>query len=539
VASLAESTLLPVFNDVSQAAGIGGFFNPQGTPRKDYILESIGGGCAFFDYDNDGNLDILLVRGTDIPLYLKGGDPVVALYRNKGGGKFIDVSDAAGLLQHKGWGMGVVVADYDRDGRDDFLVTGYGRNFLFRNNGDGSFTERAEEAGLLSENLWSTGAAFFDYDRDGHLDLYIARYVKFDARKPVPRSAQCKFKGLSVFCGPQGMNSEPHSLYRNEGDGTFSDVSVRAGIHPTNSAAHGLGVMAFDYDNDSWPDLYVGNDSTPNLLWHNLGNGRFQDAGVETATAFSSDGMEQASMGIDAGDLFNRRALDLYVTNFSGESNELYRNRGSGEFEDITWKADLGAPTLPYLGWGTHMLDLDNDGWLDLIAVNGHVYPEADSPDTGTTYKQLLLAFRNLRNGKFQPVGEFLGPAFRQLYAGRGSAIGDYDNDGDADILINNIDGPPALLRNEGEPKANWLSVELKGGAVVGARVFVRSGAFTQMREITTQSGYLSSSARHAYFGLAGSASPVEVTVVWPGGRKQVLRDVKPRQRLVVSGSTP
>jgi enediyne biosynthesis protein E4 len=526
---------LPRFEDTSETAGLNSFFNRQGTLKKDYILESIGGGCAFLDYDSDGWLDILLVRGTDIDKYLAGGEPVAALYRNNGDGTFADVSEAAGLAGSRGWGMGVSVADYDRDGHPDFLVTGYGRNFLFRNNGDGSFSERAASAGLLSERLWSTGAVFFDYDRDGYLDVYVSRYVKFDVRKPVLRSAQCKFKGLGVFCGPQGFESEPHSLYRNNGDGTWRDVTREAGLNDTGGSAHGLGVTSFDFNNDGWSDLYVGNDSTPNLLWRNLSNGKFRNMAPETGTAFSIDGMEQASMGVETADLFNRGLLDVYVTNFSGETYELYRNNAPSGFEDITWKAGLGSPTLPLLGWGTNMLDLDLDGWLDIVAVNGHVYPEADSPETGTSYRQRLLAFRNSRDGKFEDTSNRLGPAFQKLYAGRGSAVGDYDNDGDSDILINNIDGPPSLLRNLGKPAQNWIAVRLQGPMTLGARIYVRTGKLTQMRETTSQSGYLSTSSDRAHFGLPVDGPVDEIRVVWPGGRSQTLESVETRRVVTIN----
>jgi enediyne biosynthesis protein E4 len=530
---------LPRFEDVTSSAGLSGFFNRQGTPRKDYILESIGGGCAFLDYNGDGRLDILLVRGTDTSKYLAGGEPVAALFRNNRDGTFSDVSEAAGLLTHKGWGMGVSVADYDHDGKADFLITGYGRNFLYRNNGDGTFSERAASAGLLSRDLWSTGAAFLDYDRDGYPDLYVSRYVKFDVRKPVPRSAQCKFKGFSVFYGPQGFESEPHSLYRNNRDGSFRDVTSEAGLSDVGGGAHGLGVIALDADNDGWPDLYVANDSTPNLLWRNLGNGRFGNVAAESGAAFSVDGMEQASMGVEAGDLLNRGVMDVYVTNFSGETNELYRNNGAAGFEDITWEANLGAPTLPALGWSTHMLDLDLDGWLDVIAVNGHVYPEADLPETGTSYRQRLLAFRNLRNRKFEDVSDSLGPAFHSRYAGRGAAVGDYDNDGDLDILINNIDGPPALLRNSGEPQRNWIAVQLRGRMILGARIYLRTGEVTQMREITSQSGYLSTSSDRAHFGVPAEGPVDEIRIVWPDRRTQTLREVAPRRVVTINEPIP
>lgn len=515
------------FTDVTGAAGLAGFLNKQGTPRKDYILESIGGGCAFFDYDNDGWLDILLVRGADLETYRKGGEPVCTLYRNNRNGTFTDVTARAGLSRARGWGMGVAIADYDDDGFDDVLITGYGRNFLFRNRGDGTFGEQAESAGLLSGGLWSTGAAFFDYDGDGLLDLYISRYVKFDAAHPVPRSARCKYKGLSVFCGPQGFESDPHSLYRNNGDGTFTDVSKAAGIRDVEGSFHGLGVLAADFNNDGRIDIYVANDSTPNLLWRNLGGGKFADVAVEANAAFSSDGTEQASMGVDAGDLQNRGLLDLHVTNFSGEPNELYHNDGKGAFEDTSWASGVAPVTMPSLGWSVHMTDFDNDGWLDLFEVNGHVYPEVDTRSAGSSYRQKIVVFHNLRNGKFAPMN-----ILDEVYAGRGAAVGDFDNDGAPDILINSIDGGPVLLKTKSTSGA-WLDIWVRRKPI-GARIYVRAGDLTQMREITSSSGYLSSSSRWAHFGLAALDHANEVTIVWPGGKRKSLKNVRVNQRLVI-----
>ncbi|MGH9629173.1 MAG: CRTAC1 family protein [Bryobacteraceae bacterium] len=509
------------FTDIAEQAGLAGFVNKQGTTKKDYILESVGGGAAFFDYDKDGWLDIALVRGADLESYRKGGEPVVSLYRNNGDSTFTDVSGKAGLLNASGWGMGITVADYNEDGYDDIFVTGYGRNFLFRNSGPGTFAEVAREAGLLSEGLWSTGAVFFDANQDGRLDLYVSRYIKFDASRPIPRSARCKFKGMSVFCGPQGLESELHSLYQGNKDGRFSDVSETAGIREAEPPFHGLGVIALDYNNDGRMDLYVGNDSCANMLWRNEGGGRFVDVAVEAGVAFSSDGMEQASMGVEAGDLRNRGLLDIVVTNFSGETHEIYRNSPQYFLEDVTWDSGLGAPTLPALGWSTHMADFDMDGWLDIFIVNGHVYPEVDTRPVGTTYRQKAMWFRNLKNGKFEEIAGFADPL-----AGRGAATGDFDNDGDLDIVINNIDGPPALLRNEGIPGMNWLQI----GAPLGARVWVKTQGLTQMREISSASGYLSSSSRRAYFGLGSASKADEVSVSLPDGRKQTRLDVRANQ---------
>lgn len=521
----------PQFVDISASAGLANFHNKQGTVRKDYILESIGGGCALFDFDNDGWLDILLVRGADLSTYSKGGEPVAALYRNNRNRSFRDVSVESGIASARGWGMGVVTGDYNSDGLTDVFVTGYGRSFLFKNLGNGRFAEVGQAAGIASSGLWSTGAAFLDYDRDGLLDLYVARYVKFDHRKPVERSPLCKFKGLGVFCGPQGFASDPHSLYRNHGDGTFEDVSAKTGLRAAQPPFHGLGVMTLDYNNDGFTDIYVANDSTPNLLWRNSRKGTFVNAAVDDGAAFGADGREQASMGVASGDLGNRGLLDLFVTEFSGEAYSLYRATSQHGFEHATWSARMGAITLPYLGWSTHMMDFDNDGWLDILAVNGHVYPEADSPDSGTSYRQKLLAFRNLRDGKFVNIAPQLGPAFAMSYAGRGAAIGDIDNDGLQDVLINNIDGSPALLHNRGHSAGNWLVIDLNP-ASPGARIELRTKEFKQLRELSTAIGYLSSSSTLQHFGLGSATTAAEVLVTWPSGRKRAIQNTAANQIL-------
>ena len=488
--------------DVTAKAGLAGFVNRQGSAKKDYILESVGGGAAWIDFDKDGWQDIVLVSG----------ETVCALFRNRGDGTFQQIPLAA-----KGMGMGVAAGDYDGDGWDDFLITGYGRNWLFHNKQGKGWEEVAARAGVLSAGLWSTGATFFDYDNDGHADLFVARYVKFDMSKPVPRSSTCQYQGKSVFCGPQGFQSDPHSLYHNNGDGTFREVSVEAGIRAVKGPHHGMSAISLDYDQDGRPDIYVANDDTPNQLWHNLGNGKFKDMALEAGVAFSPDGLAQSSMGVDAGDLFHRGAQDIFVTTFAGQPYPLYKGGKDGFFEDVTWASGLGRETLPYLGWGANFLDLDNDGWLDMLMVNGHVYPEM-----GEQYRQKPLIFRNLRNGKFEEW-----PLLPKPLPGRGAAIGDFDNDGDLDILINNIDAPPVLYENRGKPAGNWITVE----APAGAWIVVKANGMMQSSEARSSSGYLSSSDRRVHFGL-GEAAVADQIQITRGAQRETLNNVKANQRL-------
>jgi hypothetical protein len=500
---------LPAFGvelvDVTANAGLAGFVNRQGSPKKDYILESVGGGAAWIDFDKDGWQDAVLVSG----------EMVCGLFRNQRDGAFRQTPLAA-----KGMGMGVAVGDYDGDGWDDFLITGYKRNWLFRNNQGKGWEEVAERAGVASRGLWSTGATFFDYDNDGHLDLFVARYVKFDISNPAPRSSTCQYQGKSVFCGPQGFQSDPHSLYHNNGDGTFREVSQEAGIRTVKSPHHGMGVISLDYDRDGRPDIYVANDDTPNQLWHNVGNGKFKDVALEAGVAFSPDGLSQSSMGVDAGDLFHRGVQDIFVTTFAGQPYPLYKGGKDGFFEDVTWASGLGRATLQYLGWGANFLDLDNDGWLDIFMVNGHVYPEM-----GEQYRQRPLIFRNLRNGKFEEW-----PLLPAPLPGRGAAVGDFDNDGDLDILINNIDAPPTLYENRGKPAGNWITVE----APAGSWISVTAKGMTQSSESRSSSGYLSSSDRRLHFGLGEAAEADEIQITQGGRRRELLKNVKANQRLLL-----
>ena len=531
---------LPRFVDVTREAGLAAFRNIQGTEQKDYILESIGGGCAFIDYDDDGWQDLLLVRGSTMERYGKGGDPVCALYHNNRDGTFRDVTEQSGLLKN-GWGMGVAVADFNNDGWDDLYITGYGRSFLFRNNGNGTFTEIAGRARVAGVDLWSTGAAFGDYDNDGHVDLYVTRYVHFDLKNPArrdPSKAACVFKGAGVFCGPRGLPGEPDALFHNNGDGTFTEVTERAGISDVHNRYYGLGVVFGDYNNDGYPDIFVGNDSTPRYLYRNNGDGTFTDVAIEAGIAYNSEGNEQASMGVDLGDYDNDGFLDAFVTNFSHDTNQLYHNQREGFFDDVTWPSGVGAPSWLLLGWGTQFVDLDNDGWLDLFVANGHVYPEVDRINVGASYRERPLVHMNQRGAGFKEVGFAMGGALARQYCARGAAFGDFDNDGDIDVLVNNIDRAPTLLRNDGGNKNNWLRVRTIGRTSnrngIGCRLTISLGTKSQIREIKSGGSYLSSSDLRAHFGLGDAARVDLLSVRWPGGRTQVLRDLLPNQTVTI-----
>jgi hypothetical protein len=518
------------WTDVTKAAGLAGFRGVQGSPNKDYIVESIGGGCAFIDYNRDGKPDILLVRGSTLKHVALGGDPVVALFENQGDGTFRDVTAPAGLATARGWGMGVVVADYDNDGWPDILVTGLGRNFLFHNQGDGTFAERAKEAGILRKGRWSTGAAFGDLDQDGKLDLYIASYVQVDLGTLPARGSgpNCFYKGVGVFCGPRGMQPERHALFRNRGDGTFADISDSSNLFRDVPDFYGLQPVIADFDGDGRPDIFVANDSTPNYFFHNDGGLRFSETGLTSAVAVNRDGREQASMGVAVGDYDRDGRLDLFITTFSEDTKTLYQNLGNGIFEDVSWKSRVGPGSWLFLGWGAVFGDFDNDGWLDIAAVNGHVYPEADRFGGGSTYRQRTLLFRNLANGMFSEEGT-KHPALATAGTGRGLAMGDYNNDGCLDLLINNQDGPPQLLRNDCRG-GHWLELRLTGGPsnrdAVGAVVTVTTpeGKMTATR--LAGDSYLSSSDPRLHFGLAAHTAAAEIQVRWPSGRIQTLRNV-------------
>jgi len=500
--------------DVASIAGID-LRNVSGSPTKDYIIDANGGGSAFFDYDNDGDVDALLVNGSTVDRLAAGGDPMVALYENDGRGRFRNVTRESGL-DRRGWGTGVCIADVDNDGFQDVYVTAFGSNQLWRNTGKRRF-EATDEA---PEARWSTGCAFGDYDRDGAVDLYVVNYLKFDP-KTVPRRGETscgQFMNIIVFCGPRALVPESDALYRNTGGGHFLDVTEAAGV--AQPGHFGFGVLFSDLDDDGWPDIYVANDSVSNLLFHNRGDGRFEERGLLAGVAVSRDGREQAGMGVDAGDYDGDGRLDLVVTNFAQDYTTVYRNLGGGSFTDRSFESGVGVASGPYLGWGVGLVDLDNDGLIDLFVANGHVYPNVE--DTGTsTYHQPNLLFRNVGNGRLTRVIDSAGGSLDVARSSRGAAFGDYDNDGDIDVLISNIDDRPTLLRND-TIGGRWITMRLVGVKSnrdgIGAKVTVVAGGRRQIAEVRAGGSYVSHNDMRLHFGLGNEDGVEEVEIRWPSG---------------------
>ncbi|MFN0169718.1 MAG: CRTAC1 family protein, partial [Bryobacteraceae bacterium] len=516
----------PRWTDITTEAGLAGFRNPQGSPRKDFVYESIGGGCGFLDYNQDGHLDIVLVRGKT-SRRAPDTTPVIALYRNDGRGRFTDVTRETGIAAG-GWGLGVTVADYDNDGWPDLFVTGLERNYLFRNQQGKRFTETARAAGVLGAGHWSTGAAFGDLDGDGNLDLYVASYV--DVAAPLPErgsGASCMYKSAPVFCGPRGLKAAPHHVYRNRGDGTFTDVTRSAGFDRLAPPLYGFQPVIADFDGDGRQDIFVADDSEVNLLFRNLGGWKFAEEGIAAGVAVNGDGREQACMGVAVNDADGDGRLDILVTNFSEDTNTLYRQYEPGLFEDSSGKSGVGAPSWPFLGWGAAIADFDNDGWNDVVVANGHVYPEADQFRGGSAYRQRLLYHRNLGKGIFEEIGAAI-PALARPATARGLAYGDFDNDGDLDLLINQQDDAPRLFRNDQEPGNHSLRIVLRGARSnrdgIGALVRVESsdGRVQHSARLGGDS-YLSSSDPRPHFGF-GAATAVEVGVRWPSGVEQTIK---------------
>jgi enediyne biosynthesis protein E4 len=531
------------FINVARESGLNAKTIFGGEHKNKYLLETTGCGVAFYDYDNDDWLDIFLVNGWRLEGFPKGQEPVSHLFKNNRDGTFTDVTAKSGLF-HYGWGQGVCVGDYDNDGFDDIYITSFGKNVLFHNNGNGTFTDVTEKAGVgTNGKRWNTGCAFVDYDRDGHLDLFVANYIDLDlATAPLPESGPCVYKGVLVACGPPGLIGGKNILFHNNGDGTFSDVSERAGILQANGT-FGLGVLTADFNNDGWPDIYVANDSTASALYQNKKNGTFSDVAMEAGCALSADGKPQAGMGVSAADYDLDGNLDIVKTNFAGDTPSLYHNIGGGNFEDATFTAGLGKHTQ-YLGWGCGFFDMDNDGWPDILICNGHVYPEVEQLRTEAGYPQQKILYRNLRNGHFEDVSKQGGAGIMQPVASRGAAFGDFDNDGDTDVVVNTINDFPQLLRCDSRLEHNWLKIKTIGTksnrSGIGARLRCvthppgETKPHQQIDEVRSGGSYISQNDLRVHFGI-GKAEKVELLEIrWPSGAVDTLKDVKPNQLIVV-----
>ncbi len=523
------------FTDVAERAGLTRPIVYGGTDSKSYIVEVVGCGVAFLDYDNDGWLDLFVLSGTR----LEGAPPGTTnrLYKNNRDGTFADVTEGAGLTR-TGWASAVTVGDYDNDGFDDLFITSYGHNALYHNNGDGTFTDVTEKAGLRGDSVrYGSGCTWVDYDRDGRLDLFVATYLNTTLEKlPKPgESSDCRWKGVPVNCGPRGLPTGFVQLFHNNGDGTFTDVSRQSGVGAA-AGSYPMTVVSADYDNDGWPDIYVACDSTPSWLFRNQHDGTFREEGLERGAALSEDGLEQAGMGLAVGDYDLDGNLDIFKTHFADDTNVLYRSDGKGNFDDVTIRAGIGVETR-YVGWGTGMADLDNDGLPDLFLVTGSVYPEVERKLPAYPFRTPRVVFRNLGDGRFEELIEEAGPGVAATHTSRGCAFGDFDNDGDVDVVVMNMNEPPSLLRNDVSGNGHWLKVLLVGvksnRSAIGARVTARYGARTQAQEVTAQSSFYSVNDRRLHFGL-GEATFADLSIRWPNGGTETVARVEADHLFVI-----
>jgi len=514
-----------VFVDVAKEAGLTVPNVWGGVNHKNYIIEAKGSGIAFFDYDMDGWLDVFLTNGMRLEeTYTPENGPTTHLFKNNRDGTFTDVTAKAGIAR-TGWTVGVCVGDYDNDGWDDLFCTTWGHNVLWHNNGDGTFTDVTKKAGLYDERVrWNSGCCWLDYDRDGHLDLFVGNYIDIDLKKiPVPgQTGYCQWKGIPVMCGPRGLPGGMNILYHNNGDGTFTDVSEKAGILKPGPR-YSITAVSYDFDNDGWPDIYVAVDSEPSILYHNNHDGTFTDIAVVAGCAYNEDGQEQAGMGVGVADYDADGWFDIFKTNFSDDTSDLYHNNGDGTFTDATFVSGVGVNTQ-YVGWGAGFLDFDNDGWPDILQVNGHVYPEIEKYNLDATFKVPRIVYRNLGNGKFKDTSAEMGPGISERFSSRGCAFGDYDNDGDIDVLVLNMNDPPSLLRNDGGNRLNWIKIKLVGTqcnrTAIGARVRVVTGKHSQINEVHSGDSVMSQSDLRLHFGL-GQAKTVDlIEVKWPTTQK-------------------
>ena len=517
------------FVDVAKQAGLNAKTIYGGEHKNKFLLETTGCGVAFFDYDQDDWLDIFLVNGSRLEGFSKGQEPISHLFKNNRDGTFTDVTAKAGLGR-SGWGQACCVGDYNNDGWNDLFISYYGQNALYQNNGNGTFTDVTVKAGLGqvgSHTRWGSGCAFLDYDRDGNLDLFVGNYIDFDIKTaPLPEAAGCAYKGIQVACGPPGLEGGKNLLYRNLGDGTFTDVSKKAGMDDT-IGTYALSVQVADLDNDGWPDIYVANDSTAATYYQNQKDGTFKDVAIEAGIAYSPDGKPQAGMGVAVGDFNRDGLLDIVKTNFAGDTDSLYMNLGDGTFEDHTYLSGLGLNTR-YLGWGVGFFDMDNDGWPDIFISNGHVYPEVDGSHIDAPYAEHKYLYRNLRNGQFEEVTAKAGPGITDAVAARGCAFGDYDNDGDIDVVVNCVNSPPQLLRCDTTIQRNWIKIRTVGTksnrAGIGARISVSTRPvagdkpFVQIDEVRSGGSYYSQNDLRIHFGLDKAAKADLVEVSWPSG---------------------